>query len=79
MRCSSGNIHKNPKRATKGICLFWFLRIDSISKTRKSNEATKSIFHAHFHTFAPILDQWEVVDVKGNEKPERASTGNEKQ
>ena len=47
MRCSNGNIHKKPKRATKShneqqkaFACFGFLdRINSISKTRKSNEA----------------------------------------
>ena len=52
------------------------------TRTKNQNEqqkATKSIFHAHFHSFAPLLDQWEVVDIKSNEKPERVTTGNEKQ
>ena len=26
MRCSNGNMYKKPKRAIKGICLFWFSR-----------------------------------------------------
>ena len=26
MQCSNRNIYKKPKQATKGICLFWFLR-----------------------------------------------------
>ena len=29
--------------------------------------------------FASALDPWKVVDIKSNEKPERATTGNEKQ
>ena len=51
------------------------------TRTKDQNEqqkATKSIFHAHFHSFAPILDLWKVVDITSNEKPERATTGNEK-
>ena len=43
-------------------------------RTKKQNEqqkATKSIFHSHFHSFAPILDLWKVVHIKSNEKPER--------
>ena len=50
--------------------------------TKNQNEqqkATKIIFHSHFHSFAPILDLWKMVDIKSNEKPERATTGNEKQ
>ena len=50
--------------------------------TKNQNEqqkATKSIFHSHFHSFAPILDLWEVVDIRIKEKPERATKGNEKQ
>ena len=46
---------------------------------QKPKRATKSIFHSHFHSFAPVLDQWKVVYIKSNEKPERATTGNEKQ
>ena len=52
------------------------------TRTKNQNEqqkATKSIFHSHFHSFAPVLDQWKVVYIKSNEKPERAMTGNEKQ
>ena len=52
------------------------------TRTKNQNEqqkATKSIFHSHFHSFAPVLDQWKVVYIKSNEKPERATTGNEKQ
>ena len=45
----------------------------------EQQKATKSIFHSHFHSFAPILDLWKVVDIRSNEKPERATTGNEKE
>ena len=48
-------------------------------KPKQATKATKSIFHSHFHSFAPVLDQWKVVYIKSNEKPERATTGNEKQ
>ena len=52
------------------------------TRTKNQNEqqkATKSIFHSHFHSFAPILNLWKVVDIKSNEKPERATKSNEKQ
>ena len=52
------------------------------TRTKNQNEqqkATKSIFHSYFHSFTRILDLWKVVDIKGNEKRERARTGNEKQ
>ena len=40
--------------------------------------ATRSIFHSQFHSFASTLDLWKVAGIKGsNEKPERATTGNE--
>ena len=45
----------------------------------KPKRATESIFHPHFHSFAPILNLWKAVDIDSNEKPERATTGNEKQ
>ena len=51
------------------------------TRTKNQNEqqkATKSIFHSHLHSFAPILDLWKVVDIKSNEKPGRA-TGNDGQ
>ena len=41
---------------------------------QKPKQATKTIFHSYFHSFAPILDLWEVIDIKSNEKPERATT-----
>ena len=48
-------------------------------KTKTSNKKQqKSIFHSHFHSIAPILELWKVVEIKSNEKPERATTGNEK-
>ena len=66
---------KEQRRAAKGN--------ERQMETRTKNQkATKSIFHSHFHSFAPILDQWKVVDIKSNEKPERATTAtksNEKQ
>ena len=46
---------------------------------QKPKRTIKSIFHSHFHSFAPILDLWKAVDIKSNEKPERATTGNGKQ
>ena len=55
-------------------------------ETRPNNQnehqkATKSNFHSNIVSFictnsGPI---WKVVDIKSNEKPERATTGNEKQ
>ena len=67
---------KNQRRAVKGN------ERQMETRTKNQNEkqkATKSIFHSHFHSFSPILDLWKVVDIKINEKPERATTGNETQ
>ena len=33
----------------------------------KPKRATKSIFHSQFHSFAPILDHWQVADIKSHE------------
>ena len=102
MRCSNGNIHKNPKRATKNHnehkrhlpVLVFEIKLKLQRRAAKGNKrqmetptknqneqqkATKSIFHSYFYSFAPILDLWKVVDIKRNEKPKRALTGNEKQ
>ena len=52
------------------------------TRTENQNEpqkATNSIFHSHFHSFAPNLVIWKAVDIKSNEKPERATTGKKKQ
>ena len=49
---------------------------------QKPKRETKSnIEHFSFplHSFAPILNLWKVADITCNEKPERATTGNEKQ
>ena len=49
--------------------------------TKTQNEqqkATKSIFHSHFHSFAPVLDQWKVADIKNNEKQRRAMKSSKK-
>ena len=50
------------------------------TRTKNLNEQQKainSIFHSHFHSFAPILNLWKVADIKSNEKPERGTTCNE--
>ena len=60
---------EKPKRARKNQ--------DEQRRAQKVQMETR--LYAHFHTFAPLLDQWEVVDIKSNEKPERATTGSEKQ
>ena len=65
---------KEQRRAAKGN------KRQMETRTKYQNEkqkATKSIFHSHFHSFAPILDLWKVVDIKSNKKPVRATTGNE--
>ena len=52
-------------------------------KTKTSNnkqlKPTKNTFDSHVHSFVPSLDLWKVIDIKSNGKPERATTGNEKQ
>ena len=50
--------------------------------TENQNEqprTTKSICHSNFHSFAPILDYWNVADIKNHEKIQRARTDTEKQ
>ena len=50
------------------------------TKTKTSNNKQQKQQRASF--FIPVfihLLQWKVVDIKSNEKPERATTGNEKQ
>ena len=49
---------------------------------QKPKRATKgNTVHVSFplHSFTPILNLWKVADIKCNEKPERATAGNEKQ
>ena len=42
-------------------------------KTKNEQQkATKSIFHSHFHSFAPILDLQKVVDIKSNDGQRKA-------
>ena len=53
-------------------------------ETRPQNQneqqlATKNISHSQFHSFAPLLDHWQVADIKSQERPETARTSNEKQ
>ena len=79
---------KKAKRATKSIDLLVFeielkgnerqMETPTKNQLNEQQRAAKGIFRSHFHSFAPILDLWKVVDIKSNEKPERA-TGNEKQ
>ena len=55
---------KEQRRATKGN------KREMEARTKNQNEqqkATKSIFHSHFHSFAPVLDLWKVIDTKSNE------------
>ena len=53
-------------------------------ETRPQNQneqpkTTKNIFHSPFHSFSSTLVLWKMVDIKSNEKTERATTDNEKQ
>ena len=48
------------------------------TRLQKPKRTTKGIFHSHYHSFAPILNQWEVTDIKSREKLERARTGGNK-
>ena len=67
---------KEQRRAAKGN----ERQMETLTKNQNEQQKeTKSTFHSHFHSFAPILDLWKVIDIKSNEKPERATTGNEKQ
>ena len=54
----------------------------AIENQNEQQRATKHIFHSHFHSLAPILDQWKVADIKSHEKAERqqqATKNNQKQ
>ena len=69
-------LSQKQERATKGN----ELQMETCTKNQnEQQEAKKSLFHSHFHSFAPILDLWKVVDIKSNEKPERATKSSEKQ
>ena len=72
-------LSQKQEKATKGIKRQRTANGNTHQNPKRATKATKSIFHSHFHSFAPILDLWKVVDIKSNEKPERATTGNEKQ
>ena len=43
--------------------------METLTKNQKKQQkAAKRIFYSHFHSFALILDQWTVADVKNHEK-----------
>ena len=69
---------KEHRRAAKGNKRQMETHTKNQSEQQKATKS-KNIFCSHFHSFAPILDLWKVVDIKSNEKPERATTGSEKQ
>ena len=44
---------------------------------KRAAKNNKDHFYSHFQSFASTLNLWNVVGIKGNEKPERATMGNE--
>ena len=72
-------LSQKQERATKSSKRHRTANGNTHQKPKRATKATKSTFHSHFNSFAPILKLWKVVDIKSNEKPKRATTGNEKQ
>ena len=48
----------------------------AMKSQKEQQKATKSTFDTHVHSFVPTLGLWKVVDIKSNEKPERATKRN---
>ena len=72
-------LSQKQERATKSSKRQRTANGNTHQKPKRATKSSKEHFHSHFHSFAPILDLWKVADIKSNEKPERAATGNEKQ
>ena len=49
------------------------------NEQQKQQRALFTPIFIHFHSFASTLELWRVVGIKSIEKPERATTDNEKQ